>query len=242
MKSTSSKGRRMQRQLIYCFLMGLGLILLLGSGCDNEPAAVAATATERPGTDTPQPTIDPNTPPACTSIGQTWTSPIDGMTLVCVPVGEFNMGSDNDDSDEKPVHQVTLDAYWIDQSEVTNAMYQQCVDAGVCRTPYYSSSSTCTNYYGASQFADYPVIHVSWEDAVTYCQWARRKLPTEAQWEKAARGTDGRTYPWGAGIDASKANYNSNIGDTSAVGSYPAGASPYGAYDMAGNVWEWVAD
>jgi formylglycine-generating enzyme required for sulfatase activity len=121
-------------------------------------------------------------------------------------------------------------------------MYQQCENAGVCRAPQNSSSYTRTSYYGASQFAEYPVIYVSWDDAVAYCAWAWRELPTEAQWEKAARGTDGRTYPWGEGIDASKANYNSNIGDTSAVGSYPAGASPYGAYDMAGNVWEWVAD
>jgi formylglycine-generating enzyme required for sulfatase activity len=172
-----------------------------------------------------QPTVDQNILPACSRIGQTWVSPVDGMTLVCVPAGEFSMGSDSGKSDEKPVHPVTLVACWIDQTEVTNGKYQQCVDAGECRALESSGSATRTSYFGTSAFANFPVIWVSWDDAVSYCGWAGRELPMEAEWEQAARGTDGRTYPWGEGIDSSRANYDSNVGDTSAVGSYPDGRS-----------------
>ena len=184
----------------------------------------------------------------CTQIGQTHISSIDGMTQVCVPDGELLMGSDKSvDSqahdDELPQHSVYLDAYWIDQTEVTNAMYEQCVSAGECTPPAKNSSYTRDFYYGNSQFDDYPVIYVDWNQAKAYCQWAGRRLPTEAEWEKAARGTDGRIYPWGnTNPDRSLLNYNGNIDDTAEVGDYPAGQSPYGALDMAGNVWEWVAD
>jgi serine/threonine-protein kinase len=179
--------------------------------------------------------------PAAT--GSTMISDKDGMTLVYVPAGEFKMGSDNGDSDEKPVHTVTLDAFWIDQTEVTNSMYAKCVKDGKCDPPSSSKSYTQDNYYGNSMFDDYPVIYVSWNNAKTYCAWADRRLPTEAEWEKAARGTDGRTYPWGDNAPNNNLlNYDNAVGDTTEVGTYPNGASPYGALDMAGNVWEWVAD
>ena len=163
--------------------------------------------------------------------------------MVYVPAGEFTMGSNDGDSYDKPIHTVALDAYWIDRTEVTNVMYAICVQVGDCQTPSNTSSSTRNSYYGNSQYADYPVIYVDWNTAQTYCGWAGARLPTEAEWEKAARGTDERTYPWGSSSPGSSLlNYNQSVGDTTAVGSYPAGVSPYGALDMAGNVWEWVND
>jgi serine/threonine-protein kinase len=173
-------------------------------------------------------------------IGSTTISDKDGMTLLYVPAGEFTMGSKIWE-EEEPVHTVNLDAFWIDQTEVTNKMYGLCVSDGVCLYPIRTSSETHDAYYGDVQFDNYPVIYINWHMAKAYCQWAGRRLPTEAEWEKAARGTDERTYPWGNQIDRTFANYHSFIGDTTPVGSYESGKSPYGAYDMAGNVWEWTS-
>ena len=174
-------------------------------------------------------------------------SAVDGMEMVSIPSGEFPMGADDTDSDagavEKPQHWLYLSPYWIDKTEITNAMYQQCVQAGDCQPPGKLNSKTRLAYYNDSQYRDYPVIFVSWEDASAYCHWADRRLPSEAEWEKAARGTDSWLYPWGdAPADFRKANFNNLAGDTTRVASYPAGASPFGALDMAGNVAEWVAD
>jgi formylglycine-generating enzyme required for sulfatase activity len=208
-------------------------------------ATPAPTTTSIP-TNTPIPSLT-STPVPVLAIGSTWTRPADGMVMMYVPEGNFTMGAKNGFSEQQPVHTVGVDAFWIDRTEVTNAMYAKCVLAGGCQQPKSTSSSTRNNYYGAAQYANYPVINVTWDNANGYCQWAGVHLPTEAEWEKAARGTDGRTYPWGDDVPTcSLANFwNVNrgcFGDTSPVGSYPSGASPYKALDMAGNVWEWVMD
>lgn len=190
---------------------------------------------------TPTPTITLIPPTPTIGIGSTMTGE-DGMTLLYVPAGEFRMGSEDGGSDEKPVHTVYLDAFWIDQTEVTNTMFAMCVDAGVCDLPSSVKSSTRDDYYGNSEFDNYPVIYVSWDDANAYCSWADRRLPTEAEWEKAARGTDERKYPWGDEVvNNVLLNYDREVEDTTEVGQYSEGVSPYGALDMAGNVWEWVS-
>jgi formylglycine-generating enzyme required for sulfatase activity len=178
-----------------------------------------------------------------TDIGSTSVRSADGMVMVYVPAGEFSMGSTSGYADEQPVHSVTLDTYWIDKTEVTNAMYALCVQARACQPPGNYESSSRTPYYGNSQYGDFPVIYVTWNQADTYCNWAGSRLPTEAEWEKAARGTDERTYPWGNNNPSDRLlNFNWNVMDTTVVGNYPSGASPYGAQDMAGNVCEWVND
>jgi serine/threonine protein kinase len=140
-------------------------------------------------------------PPVNAQLGDTWTRPADGMQIIYIPAGEFLMGSADSDSaassDERPQHRVTLDGYWIDQTEVTNAQYALCVAVGKCQPPSPTSSNSRSSYYGDMQYDNYPVIYVSWDDAQSYCAWAGGRLPTEAEWEKAARGTDGRIYPWG---------------------------------------------
>ena len=174
--------------------------------------------------------------------------------MVSVPAGPFDMGCSPDDnvcrSEENPLHRVTLNAYAIDKYEVTNARYAACVSAGWCAAPYSTGSYTRSSYYGNPTYAEYPVINVDWNQSKVFCQWEGKRLPTEAEWEKAARGAnEPRMYPWGGRYqppDCTLANYATRVkncvGDTTQVGSYPSGASPYGALDMAGNVDEWVND
>jgi formylglycine-generating enzyme required for sulfatase activity len=158
---------------------------------------------------------------------------------VSVPAGEFWMGCNDQvdkdcEADEKPYHKVYLDAFYIDKFEVTQGEYNQCVKSGPC-----TANQKHNGFIDDRQ----PVVGVTWDDAESYCEWAGKRLPTEAEWEKAARWTDGRIYPWGNSLDTTRANYiDSKIDKTTKVGSYPSGASPYGAMDMAGNVFEWVAD
>jgi formylglycine-generating enzyme required for sulfatase activity len=196
------------------------------------------------------------------------------MTMVYVPAGQFEMGSDDDGVDyamqlcrelsddcqrrwyenEQPVHTVALDGFWIDKHEVTNAQYQKCVEAGECQAP------TRCNWgepaYGEADKADHPAACVDWQGAQDYCEWAGGRLPTEAEWEYAARGPAGNLFPWGDTFDGTLANscdtnctlawrytgYDDGYAQTAPVGSYPGGTSWCGAEDMAGNVWEWVSD
>lgn len=214
---------------------------------------------------TPKPsaTLIPSITPSPTKgIGSTQVSPLDDMVMVYVPAGEFMMGSGMEDDDNSPLHTVYMDAYWIDQTEVTNVMFAKFVDETGYITQaekdgwswdyhdskwYKTSGADWRHPDGPDSsiggLEDHPVIRVSWDDAQAYCSWAGRRLPTEAEWEKAARGKTGVLYPWGNGSpSASLLNFNSNIGTTTPVGSYPLSPSPYGVLDMAGNVWEWVAD
>jgi formylglycine-generating enzyme required for sulfatase activity len=171
----------------------------------------------------------------------------DGMVMVYVPGGTFQMGTEEShpavEDNETPQHPVTLDSFWIDQTEVTNAQYARCVAAGVCKPPYQSSSAMRDSYHDDSQYAAYPIIYVNWNDATTYCAWVEGRLPSEAEWEYAARGPEGRANPWGNDPpDDTLLNYNRNVGDTTPVGSYVRDESWTGALDMAGNVAEWVND
>ncbi|HJS17125.1 MAG TPA: formylglycine-generating enzyme family protein [Anaerolineales bacterium] len=171
-----------------------------------------------------------------------------GNSMRLVSAGEFRMGSDTDSDIRNNEHIVYVNAFYIDQYEVTNDRYAGCVSAGACEPPHFAKSDFRPIYYGNEEFVNYPVIYVHWNMAKRYCEWRGARLPTEAEWEKAARGTDGRSYPWGEGISCDKANYDGDTdnavyctGETSKVGSYESGKSPYGLYDMAGNVFEWVS-
>jgi formylglycine-generating enzyme required for sulfatase activity len=219
-------------------------------------AAQCAVPITVPPTDTPQP-----------AAGAVQVRESDGAEMVFVPPGEFIMGSTEAEIDAalalcnetrgdckrewfeavSPQHTVYLDAFWIDRTEVTNAQYRKCVEAGKCRASEYTDDA---DFNGDEQ----PVVGVDWNDAKAYCEWAGARLPTEAEWEKAARGSDGRTYPWGDEWDGSKLNFcdknceydwkddkaNDGYQYTAPVGNYSEGASPDGALDMAGNVWEWT--
>ena len=178
------------------------------------------------------------------------TSSTEGMVLI--PAGEFQMGSNSGGSNEKPIHSVYIDAFYMDEYEVTNAEYAAFLNA---KGKYTESGKTWLDigaarvrieyvagvYRVKAGYENHPVTYVSWYGAMAYAAWAGKRLPTEAEWEKAARGNlSGLTYPWGNTLDSSKANYSGNIGDTTAVGEYTANG--YGLYDMAGNVWEWCLD
>ncbi len=214
--------------------LGVTLVLLLGCGGGKEST----------------PTPDP-TPP-----GIIWERPRDEMVMVYVPAGVFEMGSKEGNDDEQPVHTVALNGFWIDKYEVTNEQYRRCVEAEKCQ-----ASTTCRrgkSTYGEASKADHPIVCVNWQGAQDYCEWAGARLPTETEWEYAARGPAGLTYPWGNEFDCAKGNFDDEAkissyivpgGEscdgferTAPVGSFPDGTSWCGAEDMAGNVWEWVMD
>jgi formylglycine-generating enzyme required for sulfatase activity len=206
---------------------------------------------------------------------ETQTRPADGMVMVSVPAGEFGMGSTDDEleaalelcserfgcnraslDDEQPMHTVMLASFWIDQTEVTNAHYRQCVEAGACDPPQDTRSYSEPWYYDNPAFDDAPVIYVTWHQAAAYCAWAGGRLPTEAEWEYAARGPERRVFPWGDEFDSARSNIcdtncdfervgqegDDGFAEAAPVGRYPNGASWCAVLDLAGNVWEWVAD
>jgi len=196
----------------------------------TEPLALTATAMEARIT----PTI------TLTSVAlPTQIIVSDNISMMLVPGGRFVIGYDGD-PDAEPANQTFLDLYYIDQFEVTNAQYQMCVSADVCQLPNGTGSQTRPEYYGTAEFADFPVINVDWYMARTFCEWRGVRLPTEAEWETAARGFESLTQPWGAGTGCIYANYDNCIGDTQSVDKYLISKSEFDVYNMAGNVAEWV--
>src|SRR5215207_1638335 len=206
------------------------------------PPRVISTSTIESVVPTFTPTIEIL---ATTEFTNERVSTVDGMPQIFIPADTFRMGGMDvrAAADEMPNHDVQLDAFWIDQLEVTNAMYLLCVSSGTCEPPQSFKSQRRADYFNNPEFNDYPVVYVTWGQAKIYCEWAGRRLPSEAEWERAGRGDDLRTFPWGEDkADGLLANFNMLVGDTSRVGTYPAGASPFGVLDMAGNVAEWVND
>lgn len=240
---------------------------LLFAGVDGNPVTVWGI----PSTDTPSPTAIPM---PTLSPGDTWTRPVDGMVMVYVPDGTFQMGSTETEIEDaislcrqhysfcnrwyymrqSPQHSVSLDGFWLDQTEITNAQYRQCVKEGACSEPLACKKGEPT--YSDAEKSTHPVVCVDWHAANEYCEWAGARLPTEAEWEYAFRGVQGLIYPWGDSFDGAKLNYcdancdlshaddryDDEYAKTAPSGSYPEGASWCGALNMSGNVSEWVAD
>jgi len=241
--------------------LGFSLCVLILAACLSPNGGASQHTAEPVPIDTVAPPLA--APPSAKSLAYNpHPAPDDiidtqGVPMRIVPAGEFAMGSDKGDRDEKPVHTVSLGAYMIDKYEVSNARYAACVFAWKCAAPS-ATSSTHYNiyadppliYYGNPEFENYPVDSMDWNMAKAYCAWRGARLPSEAEWEKAARGgLDGKNYPWGddAPVYETGAENGANFFDDnktkgfySPVGSYAPNG--YGLYDMAGNVWEWTAD
>jgi ribose/xylose/arabinose/galactoside ABC-type transport system permease subunit/formylglycine-generating enzyme required for sulfatase activity len=196
-----------------------------------------------PPTPTPRPTPIPAPTSSEAVATEGPTPPRVTDIMIEIPAGPFTMGSDTGAEDETPAHEVDLQAFEIDKFEVPNADFAQFVETTGYQTDAEKEGRTKTWRDAAEGKDNHPVVFVSWNDAVAYCEWLGKRLPTEAEWEKAARGTDGRMYPWGDEWDVSKANVKeAGLRGTAAVGSFGSGASPYEVEDMAGNVWEWTAN
>ena len=203
----------------------------LGCG-QKDPGQVSGDRVVAPAPPGEAPATEDDPPTAVTEVNKA------EHAMVLVPEGLFVMGWDSGDPDEQPPHQVFLSAYYIDQFEVTIGLYRRCVEADACDEPAYAPNCSWDKEIEDT----HPINCVNRQHALDYCAWAGLRLPTEAEWEKAARGTDGRIYPWGYELEGDEANFRFIAGATEPVGSRPAGVSPYGAHDMAGNVWEWVSD
>lgn len=207
---------------IVLLLLVLVLLPLLLSACKPVQAPAAAA----PAT------------PAAPAAGSTKTNPKDGAVYVYVPAGPFIMGSAADDKDasdaEMPQSTVNTDGFWIAQTDVTNAQYARCVADKGCE-------ALRSSQWQDPKYADYPLVTVTWQQASDYARWAGGRLPTEAEWEKACRGTDGRVYPWGSDSPSKELVGSVFKGDLMPVGSSPEGASPFGALDMTGYVYQWTS-
>ena len=242
-----------------------GMATATGTATSTFTSTPSATPTPTPSaTPTPTPTWSHTHPPTVTP---TPTDTPPATEMVRIPAGNFIQGSTVDQvndahescaevddqcwrpalDDEIPRHEVYLDEFYIDRYEVSNAQYDECIKAGFCYAPLLLSSNTRSSYFDNSRHADYPIIYVTWYDADRYCRWAGKRLPTEAEWEKAARGPNGMLWPWGDFFNPDMGNIRPggvapDTRDTTPVGLYPEGTSPYGVMDMVGNVWEWVVD
>ncbi len=238
----NEKGDLMKHVRYQIFAFTLIMTFLLSACGAPTPVVIVVTATPAPITQAPSTSISPTASlaPVQTAGPQAGTKMlwIDGSALAYIPRSQFVMGKE--DYYNAPVHSVMLDAYWIQTTKVTNRMYAQCVAVGACTPPTQQLGGPV---YSNPEFANHPVVGVDWEQAQSYCVWAGGQLPTEAQWEKAARGENGNPYPWGVEDPACNIlsfAYCNNT--TSEVTAFKDGISPYGLYDMAGNVFEWVSD
>lgn len=202
------------------------------SSSNKEGGDTSASPTAEP---TPAPIVPPTDTP------EPRPEPILAEAMILIPAGPFIFGSDNSVPDESPAQSIDLPAFEIDQYEVTNDNFAQFVAATGYETHAEKSGQNSWRVYAAGK-GDHPVVKVTWDDALAFCNWAGKRLPTEMEWEKAARGTDGRLYPWGNTFDPSLAKVKgTGPRGITAVGSFPDGVSPYGVADMSGNVWEWTA-
>ncbi|MFN8435393.1 MAG: formylglycine-generating enzyme family protein [Anaerolineales bacterium] len=226
------------RNIILGLTLSLAVVFASCGSPTPEVVTVVVTATSAPATEAP--TVVPTQPLAPVTLGGPQSGEtikwIDGSTLIYIPGGSFTMGYGGD----APVHSVSVDSYWMQETKVTNEMYNLCVKAGACTSPTQElGGPVFTN----PSFASNPVVGVTWDQAQAYCTWIQGSLPSEAQWEKAARGVNGNTYPWGeAAPTCDLLNYSNCYGRTTNVTTYEAGKSPFGVLDIAGNVFEWVYD
>ncbi|MCB8940682.1 MAG: SUMF1/EgtB/PvdO family nonheme iron enzyme [Ardenticatenaceae bacterium] len=264
--------RKMEQRTIIALVVLLAIVVIVGtiftlSGLQAddpveqaratatlESAIVAALTSMAP---TPSPLPAPTLPPTPSPEPLITDT---GARMVFMPGGLFRMGTDEGENDERPSHLVRIDPFFIDETEVTNGQYAECVQAGACPPPQRSGATYHPAYFGDPAYDDYPVIFVSWYNAEAFCDWRGARLPSEAEWEMAAGFDPNQSivlrYPWGDAFDGTKVNF-CDVGctrdvrdnsvddghrDTAPVGSFVDGRSPIGTYDMAGNVMEWVSD
>jgi len=219
-------------------ITGLVLTFLLAA-CGPTPTPTAPPATPVPATQVPTALPTPTIIPIALAGPQSGEkmSWVDGSTLIYIPPSEFLMGNGGFDA---PEHSVTLAGYWMYQTKVTNRMFAQCVAVGACTPPAQELGGPV---YSNPEYANHPVVGVTWDQSQAYCSWAQGRLPTEAEWEKSARGVDGSPYPWGMDEPACDLlNFAYCVGHTTEVNAFTDGASPFGVLDMAGNIYEWVGD